>query len=54
MLRFCGACRYFGYEDVYGVGSCLRGEGLEGFDKIRFCDQSGCDYFEEEDRIEEY
>lgn len=45
----CGECRLFGYEDVYGIGTCLRNEGLDRFDIMRFCDQPCCEEFEEEE-----
>jgi len=44
--KCCGGCRKFGYEDVYGFGYCMKGEG---FHEFRFCDQSVCEDFEEDE-----
>jgi hypothetical protein len=45
--KYCGECRYFGYEDVYGVGYCLKKESL-GFQEMGFCDQEACEDFQPE------
>ena len=47
----CGECRWFGYEDVYGVGSCMKQRGLGCFDDLRFCDQPVCEDFEEKNGL---
>lgn len=43
--HYCGECRHFGYEDVYGIGECLR--DVEGrLSQMRYCGEKGCDGFE--------
>ena len=44
--HFCGECKWFGNEDVYGVGSCVSPVGIGKFDMIRFCDDPCCEDFD--------
>lgn len=42
---FCGECKHFGYEDIYGNGYCLKDERSGRFSALRSCDEEGCDLF---------
>lgn len=43
--HYCGECRHFGYEDVYGMGECLK--DVEGrLSVIRYCGEVACIGFE--------
>lgn len=43
--HYCGECRHFGYEDVYGMGECLK--DVEGrLSKIRYCGEYSCNEFD--------
>jgi len=53
MTHYCGECKHFGYEDTYGVGSCLLRQNVWGEEwNLRLCDQPSCEDFEEEEQEE--
>lgn len=43
--HYCGECIYFGNEDIYGTGECMR-DIVGRFSTLRYCGEYACDDFE--------
>ena len=44
----CGECVHFGYEDVYGIGYCLKDEKEGKLSGMLFCEEEACEDFIED------